>query len=162
MGSHVVGTVPRRAAYDGIDLAPIRRDVSSVDVVGWPAVLDIGTNLFQPFTGRDNQNCAEYFRQESIGLEVLQGTIDRARFLVVLDPSQEYDVPGHGGLGAGRPEILPLEKPRANLDKDLPVVDDRPLVRAPAAGLFFCTFPLHLLFFLLFFIYLFYCSYRPH
>jgi hypothetical protein len=24
-------------------------------------------------------------------LEVLQGTIDRARFLVVLDPSQEYD-----------------------------------------------------------------------
>src|SRR3984893_8759484 len=60
--------------------------------------------------------------------------IDLARFFVILDPAQEHRAYRHAGLGADRPEILPVDAPRAYPDEDLPVVKDRPPISRRCDG----------------------------
>jgi hypothetical protein len=77
-----------------------------------------------------------FFRQLAIEQKVLRGTVDLARFLVVLNPPQEHGSYGHRGLGADRLEVLPQEEPSANHDAHLPVVCHSPPVQGRWAGLF--------------------------
>src|SRR5262249_32191911 len=139
VGLNVFGAPHRRPPQQGVHFVPIGSDVLSLSRVRWPAALAIGTNSSLPVTDTSIHRDAQYFRQLAIGFKVLHGTVDRARFFVVLDPSLEYGSDGHRRLGADIPEILSLEEAPANRDEDLSVVRDLPPVSGRRAGLF-CYF----------------------
>src|ERR1700730_8670587 len=127
VGLHVFGAPHRRVAHQRVHLAPIGWDVFSLDAVRRPAALDIGTNLFLPLpaVSRRPRRVAQFFPKYPINRYVLRRLIDLARLFVILDPAQEHRAYRHAGLGADRPEILPVDEPRAYPDEDLPVVKDR-------------------------------------
>src|SRR5262249_40513633 len=106
VGLNVFGAPHRRPPQQGVHFVPIGSDVLSLSRVRWPAALAIGTNSSLPVTHTSIHRDAQYFRQLAIGFKVLHGTVDRARFFVVLDPSLEYGSDGHRRLGADIPGIL--------------------------------------------------------
>src|SRR4029077_1132810 len=115
---------------------PIGRNVFSVQVVHWPTALELGANFFRPVRNGDYPGGTQFFRQLPIGEKVARATVDLARFLVVLHPSQEHGWYRHWGFGTDRPEILPQEEPLANRDTHLAVVCDLAPMQGRRLGLF--------------------------
>jgi hypothetical protein len=92
--------------------------------------------LFLPLAGRNNERNRQFFRQDPIRFKILRGTVDLARFFVVLYPAEEYAFVRHARLGEYREDILPNDEPPTYLDENLSVVCEWPPILGLSGGLF--------------------------